>query len=107
MISDTAERKSLLWWGLLLASIPAILFIPAFALFTICPPRYGSVVMTIVLIVFAASEVLAGWKLSRIVRRPLDAASIGAIVGMLLALMVLIGVAWGFLAPFFARRAGY
>jgi hypothetical protein len=107
MVIGAAERKSLLWWGLLLASIPAILFLPAFALFTICPPQYGPVVMTVILIAFAASEVVAGWKLARIVRRPLDWMSGGAIVGLLVALIILMGVAWGFMAPYFARRAGY
>jgi hypothetical protein len=107
MVLGAAERKSLLGLGLLLASIPAILFFPAFALFTICPPQYGPVVMTVILILFAASEVVAGLKLSRIVRRPLDWVSSGAVVGLLVALIVLLGVAWGFIAPYFARRAGY
>lgn len=107
MVTSAAERRSDLWWGLLFASTPAILFLPAFALFTICPPQYGPVVMTVILIVFAASEVVAGWKLLRIVGRPLDWVSAGAITGLLLALLVLVGVAWGFIAPYFARRAGY
>jgi hypothetical protein len=107
MIINASKRKSLLWWGLFLASIPAILFFPAFSLFTICPPRYGAVIMAVILILFAASEVLAGWKLLRILRRPLDWVSAGAFLGLIVALIILIGIAWSFIAPYFARRAGY
>ncbi len=107
MITGPAERKSHLRWGLLLASAPAILFLPLVALLAICPPRYGPVIMMVVLIVFAVGEVVAGWKLSQIVRRPLDWVSGAAVTGMFVAVVVLIAVAWGFIAPHIAKRAGY
>ncbi len=101
------ERKSLLLQGLVLATAPAILFVPAFALFTICPPEYATLVITFILIVFAGSEILAARNLSRVLGRPFDWMNGSAVVGLLLALIVLFGVAWGFVAPVLARRAGY
>jgi hypothetical protein len=101
------QRRSCLWRGLIFAGIPAVLFVPAFALFTICPPEYGSEIMVAILVVFGGSEVVAGWQFSRILRHKLDWLSGGALVGLLLATVVLVGIAWGFIAPIFARRAGF
>jgi phosphotransferase system glucose/maltose/N-acetylglucosamine-specific IIC component len=107
MVMDDVEKKSLLLQGLVLAAVPAILFVPAFALFTICPPEYATLVITFILIVFAGLEILAGWNLSQVLGRPFDWMSGSAVVGLLMALIVLFGVAWGFIAPELARRAGY
>ncbi|MBI4461504.1 MAG: hypothetical protein HY653_01230, partial [Acidobacteria bacterium] len=38
MLVEATRRKKYLWMGLPLAVFPAVIFVPAFAFFTICPP---------------------------------------------------------------------
>jgi hypothetical protein len=101
------KRKVHLRQGLLLAAVPAVLFLPAVALLTVCPPEYGIAIMRATAVVFAADEIFAGWRLLGVLERKLDGRSVAAIGGLLLALLMLVAIAWGFVAPSFARRAGY
>jgi hypothetical protein len=104
---ENVRRRSYLLQGLVLAVVPAALFVPAAAFFTICPPEYGSTIMAIILVAFAGSEILAGWNLSRVLQRRLDWLGGTAIGGMFLAALVLGAVAWGFIAPVLASRSGF
>jgi hypothetical protein len=48
-------RYRALKWGMALAAIPAVLFFPAFAALSICPPSYGPMVMKVLIVVFLFS----------------------------------------------------
>jgi hypothetical protein len=90
------KRKSLLLRGLVVAAIPAVLFVPAVALFTICPPNYAVFVLAFI------------WSFSHVLARPfLGWMNASAVVGLLLSLIVLAGASVGFIAPVLARPAGY
>jgi hypothetical protein len=96
---ENQERKHHLTQGFLVASIPALLFFPAVALLTVCPPIYGLLGMRILGAGFLCAELWAGWKLFRVVRRKPDWMSGLAILGLLIAALVLAATAWGFIAP--------
>lgn len=102
---EYTERKHHLWQGLLIAAIPALLFFPAVAFLTVCPPKYGLLGMTTMGVGFLCVEVWAVWKLFRVVQRKLDWINVSAILGLLLAALVLAATAWGFIAPIRASRS--
>ena len=104
---DAIQRKLNLVQGIALAGIPAVLFFPAVALLTICPSGYAETIMAVILLGFDGSEILAGWKLGRVLRHGVDWLGVGAILGLILDAVVTAGVVWGFIAPIVARRSGY
>jgi hypothetical protein len=83
------ERKKALCQGLPLALLPALLIFPAFALLTICPPRFGPIVMYLLLVVFLVSEILAIGVLTRALERTIDWITLGSLLGTIVALAVL------------------
>lgn len=48
---------------------------------------------------FLCAEVLAGWKLIQIIERKFDWVNGLAILGLVIAVLVLAAAAWGFVAP--------
>ena len=102
---EYVERKHHLWQGFLVASIPVLLFVPAVAFLTVCPPKYGLLGIRTMGAGFLCAEVWAGWKLIRIVERKFDWISGLAILGLLIAALVLAATAWGFIAPI--RASGF
>jgi len=60
---DTTRRAALLKRGLALALIPAVIFVPVVAFFSVCPPSFGLMGARIALILFLASDIWAVRKL--------------------------------------------
>ena len=104
---DNSARKHQLRQGFLTASIPAVLFFPAVAFLTICPPKYGLVGMRTMAAAFLFAEIWAGWKLLRVLERRLDWVNGLAVLGLVVAVLVLAATAWGFIAPIRASRSGH
>ena len=97
---EHGERKHRLWQGLSAACVPAVLFFPAVALLTICPPNYGLWGMRAIGAVFLFSEIFSGWIFVGVIQRKLDWINGLAFLGLLVAAVVLAATAWGFIAPF-------
>jgi hypothetical protein len=89
------ERKHRLWQGILLALIPALLFFPVVAFLTVCPPTYGIAGIRIAVAVFLSSEVWGCWKLFMVIQREVDWINGVAFFGMLMAVLVIVALAYG------------
>jgi hypothetical protein len=63
-----ATLKHLLAWGLGLATAPAILFFPAVAFLTVCPPSYGRVATMTLSAVFVITWLITITVLVRVRR---------------------------------------
>lgn len=92
--------------GLVAALLPAALFLPAVGLLTVCPPRYGVAAMQVIGAAFLFTEVWATCKLFLTLERRFDWINGLAVLGLLVAVLVLAATAWGFIAPIRARSRG-
>jgi hypothetical protein len=101
---EDEELKSELRRGLLLAFVPALLFYPVVGFLTICPPNYGQPLMVIFSLAFLWSETAAGRALLKIRQRKLDWINLLTVVGIAVASIVTLAVAWLFVAPIYFGR---
>ena len=90
-----AARKQRVWRGLLLALIPAVLFVPMIVAFTVCPPAYASQGIRITAALFLFVDVWASWKLISVMQRRFDWINGVAVCGMLLVVVVVGALVWG------------
>jgi uncharacterized membrane protein YfcA len=94
---DQIERRAGLIRGIVLALIPAILFLPVVAMLTICPHDYAQYVLLPIMVAFSISEVVAGWQLSHVLKNKFDLLSVGAVAGLLVGALVLAAIVWGYI----------
>jgi len=99
MLVTQQERKKILLQGLPFAVLPAALFIPALALFTIYGPDFGPPLMRLLAVAFTLSEIRAMFNFVRMFQWKLDALSLSSLGLSLIAALVILACIYGFIPP--------
>ncbi len=90
------KRRRRLRNGILLAFVPAFLFLPATAFLTVCPPDYGPTAMKDLAVGFILSELCALWNLCHLIPAKPGEGHIraAALAGIVVAVFVLAITSW-------------
>ena len=95
VVEGREPRKALLFRALPFALLPAVLFVPALAILTVCPPAFGPFLMCLLAAAFVASEAHAVPRLVWVLRGRIDWVTGIALVAAIIGSLVFLASLWG------------
>src|SRR5512142_1828367 len=94
MSTNQGSRTRSFFQGAAFILLPAAAILPALKFLTVCPPDYGRIAATSVLVVFSVSEILGLTRMVRCFNRRADIVAVGAILCSVVGFFVLAFSLW-------------